>query len=59
MDVGTITGAISNVGFPIAMCIYLIYTHRQEITLLSKAIDNNTKAIEKIERSIDKWQKKE
>ena len=59
MDIATITGAISNVGFPIAMCIYLIYSHKQEISLLAKSIDNNTKALDKIERSIEKWQKKE
>lgn len=56
---------ISNVGFPIACCIYLIYnqskiqeSHREEMKLMSKSIDNNTKAIQNLERSIEKWQTK-
>lgn len=43
---------ISSVGFPIAMCVYTMYTmqkmneqHREEISKLSDTIDNNTKAI--------------
>ena len=56
---------ISNVGFPIACCIYLIYNqtkiqeaHHEEMKLMSKSIDNNTKAIQNLERSIEKWQTK-
>lgn len=46
---------ISSVGFPIAMCIYMIYTlnkqsevHKQEIDGLRTAIDNNTQALNEI-----------
>lgn len=54
MDVGAISSAISNVGFPIACCIYLIYSHKQEIQILANAIDNNTKAIDKLERRLER-----
>lgn len=43
---------VSSVGFPIAMCVYTMYTmqkmneqHREEVSKLSETIDNNTKAI--------------
>lgn len=52
MDVATITQLISSVGFPIAMCIYTIYTlnkqtetHKVEIDELRATIENNTQAI--------------
>jgi uncharacterized protein Yka (UPF0111/DUF47 family) len=61
---------ISNVGFPVALCFYLMYNqsimqkqHKEEMETLSanfsKAIDNNTKAIDRLERTVEKWQKKE
>ena len=50
-----IVGIISQVGFPIACCIYLIYTngkngekHDQEIEKLRTTIDNNTKVINRL-----------
>lgn len=43
---------VSSVGFPIAMCVYTMYTmqkmndqHREEVAKLSETIDNNTQAI--------------
>lgn len=52
MDVTTIAQLISSVGFPIAMCIYTIYTlnkqtetHKVEIDELRMTIENNTQAI--------------
>lgn len=52
MDVATITQLISSVGFPIAMCIYTVYTlnkqtetHKSEIDELRTTIENNTQAI--------------
>lgn len=52
MDLGNITTIISQVGFPIACCIYLIYSNNQQdkrsaetIEKLRQAIDNNTKAM--------------
>lgn len=61
---------IQNVGFPVALCVYLIYNqnvmqkqHKEEMENLSenfsKALSNNTKAIERLERTVEKWQKKE
>lgn len=50
MDV--LTQLISSVGFPIAMCVYTMYTmqkmneqHREEVSKLSETINNNTQAI--------------
>ena len=52
MDMTTIIQLISSVGFPIAMCIYAIYTlnrqtetHKAEIDELRTTIENNTQAI--------------
>lgn len=48
-DMNIIVDAISNVGFPIAMCgLFYIYTvrqserHEKEITALKEAVHNNT-----------------
>ena len=50
-----IVSIISQVGFPIACCIYLIYTngrngekHDEEIEKLRNTVENNTKAINKL-----------
>lgn len=55
MDITTISQVIGTVGFPIACCIYLIYTngkngekHDEEIEKLRVTIDNNTKAMIKL-----------
>ena len=52
MDLGNITTIISQVGFPIACCIYLIYSNNQQdkrntetIEKLRQTIDNNTKVM--------------
>lgn len=61
MEANAITQLISSVGFPIALCVYMIYTmqkqsenHKTEINELTKTIENNTiaivKLVEKIER---------
>ena len=44
MDVGTITQFISNLGFPIACCVYLAYSNEK----LRATIDENTKTIESL-----------
>lgn len=61
MDVNTATQLISSVGFPIALCVYMIYAmqkqsenHKSEIDELSKTIENNTIAIVKLVEKIDK-----
>ena len=55
MDFTSFTTFISTVGFPIACCIYLIYTnkrngegHDAEIEKLRETVDNNTKAMLKL-----------
>lgn len=52
MDFTGITTLISTVGFPIACCVYLIYSHTKEneknaeiIEKLRDTVENNTKAL--------------
>lgn len=70
-----IANLVSNVGFPVALCIYLIYNqtqiqkqykeeqaqilkqHKEEMEMFAQSINNNTRAIEKLERSVEKWLK--
>lgn len=55
MDFTTLVSAISTVGFPIACCIYLIYSnnkadekHSEEIEKLRITVQNNTEVMIKI-----------
>ena len=55
MDINTITTLISSVGFPIACCIYLIYSnnktaekHAEEVEKLRVTVENNTKVMLKL-----------
>ena len=55
MDMQAITSLISSVGFPIACCIYLIYSnnktaekHAEEVEKLRVTVDNNTKVMLKL-----------
>lgn len=52
MDPNTLTNIISSVGFPIACCIYLIYSNNkqndknaEEVEKLRQTIENNTKVM--------------
>lgn len=52
---------ISNVGFPIACCIFLYMhmnkqteLHHQEINILSEAINNNTAAVNQLRERLKK-----
>lgn len=61
MDVNAITTIISTVGFPIAMCVYMIYalqkmneSHKAEIYELRTTIENNTVAVVKLVERLDK-----
>lgn len=52
MDFSSITSIISQVGFPIACCIYLIYSNNkqndknaEEVEKLRQTIENNTKVM--------------
>lgn len=55
MDITTITQFISTLGFPIAVCIICFWyinkreeQHKDEITQLSAAINNNTLVMQKL-----------
>lgn len=55
MDMSAITSLISSVGFPIACCIYLIYSnnktaekHAEEMERMRQTVENNTKAMIKL-----------
>lgn len=55
MDMSTVTSLISSVGFPIACCIYLIYSnnktaekHAEEVEKLRVTVENNTKVMLKL-----------
>lgn len=55
MDVNTISQLVGSLGFPIACCIYLIYSnnkaneaHKQEIDKLRETVENNTIAMIKL-----------
>lgn len=61
MDVNTTMQMISTVGFPVALCVYMINTmqkqsenHKNEITQLSQTIENNTIALVKLSEKIDR-----
>lgn len=61
MDINSATQLISSVGFPIALCVYMINTmqkqsenHKSEINELSKTIENNTIALVKLVEKIDR-----
>lgn len=52
MDYATVIQSIKDVGFPIVICLVLIYMnikqymlHKEEMTKITEALNNNTKAI--------------
>ncbi|MBO7733502.1 MAG: hypothetical protein J6S67_13140 [Methanobrevibacter sp.] len=55
MDISALTSLISSVGFPIACCVYLIYSnnktaekHAEEVEKLRVTVENNTKVMLKL-----------
>lgn len=61
MDFATIVSAVSSVGFPIVFCFILYKTlmdqnkqHKEEMSEITKAISNNTLAIQKLTDKLDK-----
>jgi hypothetical protein len=59
MDIATMTQVISNVGFPIACCIYFAYLnkitsdrHIEEVKHFTTAIENNTQALTALQNEI-------
>lgn len=60
MDYNTVLQMISTIGFPIAMCIYLLFYIKSfdekyclQLNNMAKAIENNTLAITKLISMID------
>lgn len=61
MDFATVISAVSSVGFPIVFCFVLYKTlmdqnkqHKEEMGEITKAITNNTLAIQKLTDKLDK-----
>ena len=61
MDGSTIASLISQVGFPIACCCVMFYSltreqdnHKQEMTAMVEAVNNNTIALTKLAEKIEK-----
>lgn len=55
MDIGSITQIISTVGFPITMCVALLWyikdltdKHKQETEQFTQALNNNTLVLQKL-----------
>lgn len=60
MDISTVAQLISTIGFPIAMCIYLLIyiksfdeKYCEQLNNMTKAIENNTLTITKLMAMID------
>ena len=60
MDYNTVLQMISTIGFPIAMCVYLLFyiksfdeKYCEQLNNMAKAIENNTLAITKLMGMID------
>ena len=52
MDIGSVTQLVSNVGFPVAVCIALFFymekqneRHQQETDKLNETVQSNTKVL--------------
>lgn len=48
MELDVLMNAIGSVGFPIAMCIYVMVTNNKTINELRQTIADNTKVLDKI-----------
>lgn len=55
MNVSDLTQLISTVGFPIVMCLWLVYSqqkiaekHEEEVDKLRETVENNTKVMIKL-----------
>lgn len=65
MDISAIAQLISTIGFPIAMCIYLLVyiksfdeKYCEKLDSMAKAIENNTLVITKLMSMIDDLEEK-
>ena len=64
MDISAVTQLISTIGFPIAMCIYLLIyiksfdeKYCEKLDSMAKAIENNTLVMTKLMSMIDELRK--
>lgn len=48
-----IVKVITNVGFPIAMCIYMLFENKKNTEKLTDAVNNNTIIMQKILTKLD------
>ncbi len=53
MESTSIENIIANLGFPIAICVYLLYDKRTFLAKLSEIIQNNTDAIADLVHALD------
>ena len=49
----TIISLISSVGFPIAACIYLVFTTNKQIEQLTKAVNDMSTAVTKLSLKLE------
>lgn len=54
MDINGIVTIISTVGFPIAMCVYLVWFQNTTMKEMLNTINKNTEAINKMIERIDR-----
>lgn len=52
MDANTITNVISNLGFPIAVCIYMIYVNQKQTQAHKEEVSKMTEAITELKLAI-------
>lgn len=57
MNVDSIVTILSNVGFPIAISIFLIHFMQTEMKEMRKTIENNTITMQKVADSLDDLKK--
>lgn len=61
MDVNSFTQLIGSLGFPIAMCVYLLWhqskadeKHAEEMDKITEALNNNTLALTQLSERMSK-----
>lgn len=52
MDANTITNVISNLGFPIAVCVYMIYVNQKQTQAHKEEVSKMTEAINELKLAI-------
>lgn len=61
MDINGLTQLIGSLGFPIAMCVYLLWNqskadekHAEEMNKITEALNNNTLALTQLSERMNK-----